>query len=364
MSVSRSHYLQLAQVLPGETTIEGTLAPPSIDDLEPLLTLAVEQKVLPALGHPDAIRTLDLPTELASDLTAIFAGNTRRNIDLRNQAIEAIRALNQEGIAPLLLKGGAAMLDGIYKVPGALITSDIDVVVPEEDLLRSLQALLRAGFEETKPFRSNRHHIPPLLHRRTQTILELHRWIMRRGTDRLLPASEYWARTQMRTNPETGSYQVLDPTDALVHSIVHCQLHHVAYLCRSVRMKNLYDFALIARQHEGSIDWDRVQNCSRVPLQTKAARWHMALTRELFPWSGVPAVADEDPFRRLKPNMRPEARSSYCRQMKLISTLIFEPDFACGHYFGRLFSASRWRRTFSEVSALVRYAGSSAANRN
>ncbi|HYP12282.1 MAG TPA: nucleotidyltransferase family protein, partial [Bryobacteraceae bacterium] len=152
----------------------------------------------------------------------------------------------------------------------------------------------------------------------------------------------------------SGRYRLLHPTDALVHNIVHAQLHHAAYLCRSVRMKNLYDFALIASRSGSLIDWESIQHAARAPLYPRAARWHMALARELFPWSGIPAMDSSDPFARLRSGMSPRRELSYKRNMNRLNTLLFEPRFVSGRLLRKLFSPFSLPQTLHEASGAAR----------
>ncbi|HYP12672.1 MAG TPA: nucleotidyltransferase family protein, partial [Bryobacteraceae bacterium] len=188
MNPLKARYLQLAALLPGGTSDHPVTSPPSLVELAPFLKLASQQRMIPALGHPRAAAALNLPPEVAEDLARILELNTRRNQDLKAQTIDAVEALNCEGIDPLVLKGAAALLDDHYKIPGGVVIADVDMVVPEKELARCYQVLQRSGFVQTAPVRWDRHHLPPLLHEKTSTTLELHRWLAKRGVQDLLPA--------------------------------------------------------------------------------------------------------------------------------------------------------------------------------
>jgi hypothetical protein len=92
---------------------------------------------LQKLGLRDALpqATLDYLDELATIVR-------RRNTRVVDQVIEVGRILNRVDVTPVLLKGGANLLRGLY--PDRTMT-DLDVLVPA-DMLDSCAASLRIAF--------------------------------------------------------------------------------------------------------------------------------------------------------------------------------------------------------------------------
>ena len=88
-----------------------------------------------------------LPDELRDYLRELHQLSKERNAQLRAQLLEAVRQLNRIDIAPVLLKGAMHLVTDVYGDPGARIMSDIDLLVPGENIEDCLTALHGLGYE-------------------------------------------------------------------------------------------------------------------------------------------------------------------------------------------------------------------------
>ena len=89
-----------------------------------------------------------LENDIRQYLCDLHAMNRNRNLHLRGQLIEAIDSLNSVGITPLLLKGSGQLVSPIHKDPDSRIMSDLDILIPPEEVPKALDALAGKGYKE------------------------------------------------------------------------------------------------------------------------------------------------------------------------------------------------------------------------
>jgi len=138
----------------------------------PLLYARIQQKELNAY----------CPTDFVEALQVIHAANQKRNAAYRQILREAIKALNDAGIIPVLLKGAHA-LAGLMPDHKERIISDIDLLILDDKVSNAKAVLLAAGFFQAMKEHSwvddsddiNHHHIAPLYHPTLNGYVELHR---------------------------------------------------------------------------------------------------------------------------------------------------------------------------------------------
>lgn len=135
------------------------------------------------------------------------------------------RALDGEGLRPVLLKGAAYQALGLPLARGRMF-GDVDLLVPREQLERTESALLRQGWEpepmsayDQRYYRRWMHEIPPLRHRHRASVLDLHHAL-------LPPTSRIAVRNALLFDalqplPEWPGLSALAPADLLLHSATH-----------------------------------------------------------------------------------------------------------------------------------------------
>src|SRR6185436_1595897 len=107
------------------------------------------------------------PPEVRGCLETLLELNGRRN-RLMLQALEgAVASLNGAAIAPVLLKGAAALAEDLYPDPGMRIVGDLDLLVREAEVDGAVAALEKAGFgvgTARQSFDADPHHLPLRVH--------------------------------------------------------------------------------------------------------------------------------------------------------------------------------------------------------
>ena len=88
----------------------------------------------------------DLPTEVREYFEAIHALNSRREKAMLDALEPALRTLNSAGVEPILLKGAAHLIEGLYP-PGARLVGDVDILIVPNLAEPATRSLVEAGYE-------------------------------------------------------------------------------------------------------------------------------------------------------------------------------------------------------------------------
>jgi hypothetical protein len=134
------------------------------------------------------------------------------------------RALDSLAGPVILLKGAAYKALQLDFSQGRLAT-DVDILVPRDQLPQAEQALLASGWEHMKHdqyeqhyYREWSHELPPLRHKERGTVVDLHHNILP-STARLKPDA---AKLIRAARPMEGRrLYTLSPTDSILHRVAH-----------------------------------------------------------------------------------------------------------------------------------------------
>ncbi|WP_431288080.1 nucleotidyltransferase domain-containing protein [Roseateles chitinivorans] len=191
---------------------------------------------------------------------------SRRQVQMLRREVDLLRQTLDELAGPLILLKGAAYALGEHAPALGRMFSDIDLLIPPEQLPRCETLLLVHGWDfdedldayDQRYYREWMHELPPLHHKRRGTSLDVHHT--------LLPPT---ARTPLdsralfdapRPLPGLPGVFVLPPEDMLLHSAAH--LFHEGELPNGLR--DLFDLDALMREF-GAIDgfWPRLAERAR-----------------------------------------------------------------------------------------------------
>jgi hypothetical protein len=88
-----------------------------------------------------------VPDDVCACVRDIYRRNVRRNDRLFAQLEEAVAAMNDRGVTPVLLKGAATLATTPYGRRGVRLMADLDVIVRPEETERAVAALTAIGYE-------------------------------------------------------------------------------------------------------------------------------------------------------------------------------------------------------------------------
>ncbi len=180
-------------------------------------------------------------------------GRLRAEEQMR-QAGRIIAALNEAGLRPLVLKGTAAHLTGLYP-PGARLCCDIDLLLPAGATEAAVDILRCHGYGEAAgsaaPVKPEAKHAPRLFHPDGMFGVELHRHLTQ-GLRAVLPADE--ALAAARPLPAGGPDALVLRSD---HRIIHCIGHMIEdyWRGRQLSLRQFVELRELVHQAAAPLDW-------------------------------------------------------------------------------------------------------------
>ena len=219
----RDQRLPLLLTVPTDPDRLSTL---SLREWDRLLPLARHTGVLgrfyQQLADDHLLERIPAPVLPHLEAAHITAAEHERMIHWEVNRIQ--RTLAYTSISVVLLKGAAYVMAGLPCARGRLV-SDVDILVPKEQLALVERALQQHGWEtaeldtyDQQYYRRWMHVLPPLRHRLRGTLVDLHHTILPE-TSRLKPDP---AKLLANARPLEGTrFQVLAPTDMVLHSAAH-----------------------------------------------------------------------------------------------------------------------------------------------
>lgn len=166
-----------------------------------------------------------IPSQPRAHLESALVVATAQGAAVRREAEHVRQALNSLGIEPVLLKGGAYLMANLPASQGRLFT-DLDILVPQDRLPEVEATLMLCGWASThhdpydqRYYRRWMHELPPMLHIRRMTVLDVHHAIVP-ATAALKPSSAALLAASIPLSEYPG-IRVLAPADMVLHSATH-----------------------------------------------------------------------------------------------------------------------------------------------
>jgi hypothetical protein len=229
---------------------------------ETFVKLAGGSLVAPAVLEAARRNGIDdlLPAEVASFLEGMAVLNRQRNERIRSEAVELAALLNQRGVVPVLLKGGANLLSGLYAGPGDRVMVDIDLLVPESLLVDCASDMREHGYEVVADngYPAS-HHYSPMARPGTAAAVELHARPIADPHGGLLSPDEIFA-TASPMHLGQAILAIPSARARIIHAIAHTQLADHGYLYGRLSLRELLDYALLCETAEDEVDWPDIRS--------------------------------------------------------------------------------------------------------
>ena len=234
--------------------VAAILSSPALDWRE-VVVLAGTHLISPALWLGFRAQGLSgsLPEDAGHYLKTLYGLNRARNDGLKLQLRDAIHALNRQGISPMLLKGAAYLMLDTHGDPGARIVSDLDLLIPGEEIETARDALKDIGyFAMTDKDRPGHHHLSPLVRYESPAAVELHTEALTRSCRPSAPTELIRETGEPR---EDGRYSVPSATHAILHRFLHDQIvdRHADQFV--IPLRAVQDLAALVDFYGSKIDW-------------------------------------------------------------------------------------------------------------
>ena len=182
------------------------------------------------LEQADVLR--QLPASISRHLDSAMLVHNKQKRDLTFDGARIRQTLDSIGVKFILLKGGAYLQAGLPVGRGRLI-SDLDIIVPHQQIGKVEKALNDAGWESShvdsyneRYYRQWMHEIPPLFNRKRGTTLDIHHTILPPTAAADIDASLLFeGLLEVQPGVFTLSWQ-----DMVIHSATHLfhegEFHH------------------------------------------------------------------------------------------------------------------------------------------
>jgi len=171
----------------------------------------------------------DVPNAPVAHLRAALQVAAAQRVEVQREIAHVRDALRELPGRLILLKGAAYVAAGLPAAEGRLF-SDTDILVPKDQLPAAESALLLRGWAGTHHsaydqhyYRHWMHELPPLVHLRRQTALDVHHAIAPE-TARLRPPSALLLAAAVPIAGD-GGLATLAPADMVLHSMLHLDVN-------------------------------------------------------------------------------------------------------------------------------------------
>jgi hypothetical protein len=214
------------------------------------------------LRNPD-LNTL-VPQRILQQLQNLNYVSLGRNVLLQDSLSKLLSAFSQEGIPVIVLKG-AALLGSVYQDISLRPMSDLDILIHPEDLDRAEAIALRQGYaqiwgEETRDDAiTNGRHLPNLIHREKQIMLEIHHHIVGANEPYHFDLSGFWARAVPLKTLGAGAL-TLSPEDLLIHLSIKFLLDR--HYNSGSALGQLCDISEVIKHYGDSFDWNLLEKAA------------------------------------------------------------------------------------------------------
>ena len=213
-------------------------------------------------------------------LEMILDANRDRNQRILAQVHTIAMQLNQVDIEPLLMKGVASLITGVYEDVGIRMMTDIDLLVPKDKLMISVAALENIGYKPLAgyTYATYHHQYIPLVCEGTAASLELHPRLVRIGTQ-ILPTKEVWHDAQPLSFRDTH-VRLPSPPHRIQHNIIHTYMMDSNYSMATINLMQLYEFAMLRESLKEQLDWQTIATAFKP--QTKLFHSYVAMAHYLL----------------------------------------------------------------------------------
>jgi len=186
-----------------------------------------------------------VPDDLVIYLREMQAANLRRNEAILEQMRSVGAVLAAEGVAGVVLKGGAELLAPTYPNPAFRFLSDLDILVPKADIDRIAGRFQMGGavaLEMSEIDSRDHHHVAPLMRPDWPVQVELHR-SLGQGEWRNLLSPDAVATTARPS--DVPGLAVPSAAYRLAHAVQHAQLQPPRYRDGRLSLRDVVEFEVM-----------------------------------------------------------------------------------------------------------------------
>jgi len=244
-----------------EWTLTDGIENLSTDDWDEVIQLAGINKAIPLLYHHLRIthKIAGIPAELKQKLLDASLFSSDCNVRLYYELSRLLKALNNEGVPVIVLKG-SALAELVYPSIALRPMIDIDLLVKGNDIQEADRVLSQLGYEfelgVTGSSYPKRHtdYVKHIGYRGKDFDIDLHSKIYG------LPGLDPWINALPAKIASTDTF-ILGPEDFLLYLCLHLDHHIRTEGC--ARLVWWWDILELIKHYQGKLNWDYVIQTAR-----------------------------------------------------------------------------------------------------
>ncbi len=251
-------------------------------DWDLLLELALRHSVSPSLWRRLRERKLvdAVPSGARNQLKMRHHVNAIKNARFLDEAREIAAGLNGVGVVPIVLKGGVPLFEEAARESEcSQMMHDLDFLVRQEDLDRSVRALSDMGYRPIEGMERWTYHYPPLARPGALAPIDLHVFV---GQQRDVVSPEAAWRKAVALPADGVDLMALSPTHRVIHNVFHSQVQDRGHSLALVYLKQLLRLDQLCRRHGQAIDWIEVRQTMDSHGLGKYLAYRLYLARRLL----------------------------------------------------------------------------------
>jgi hypothetical protein len=321
-----------------------TYAPTPIPDLiGRYLAIAQPEQPVSSLPSPEVV---DYLCAVGLGPIAYFVYGTRyreespdsyaklRSADLTTRVIysqqaaateELLLAFGDAGVRAILLKG-ISVAERYYRLPHHRVMGDIDILFDRADIERAVNLVHKLGYEriprlQADPFSERHHHLPPVRHRQSGVVVELHTGLFSLSSP--ATSQSIFAIESVRQHVVLSSFRETTAgrlsTD---YELLYILAHWAADTKWGVNVLGALDVLCISRSSSPQPDWHEV----RLLIGNQA--WLSNCVAVFFLYLGNTKLFDVP--AELKEFLHSRERTFGVRNLKLLCSVVHAFPFGSG----------------------------------
>lgn len=253
-------------------------APPADVDWMSVIGLANQTLTTPALiDFVDRYASV-LPEDVCTYVRQIYRRNVLRNERLADQLEEAVVAMNDHGVTPVLLKGAATLAATPNERRGVRLMCDLDIMVMPDEAERAIAALRAIGYGiHAEASRESRKWFVELIRSIDVGSIDLHQ---------AAPGPAHFYRDPALSNcvPSPlgrGSVRIPTPTYRALMLIIHDQFQDYGYWLGDLDLRHLIELRDLSSSM-GGLDWEELTSHISGELMKNAVETQLIALAELL----------------------------------------------------------------------------------
>lgn len=256
----------------------GTL--PERVDWVSLIGLANQTLTTPALIDLVCRFEREIPQDVCAYVRDIHQRNLDRNDRLAAQLAEAVAAINERGVTPVLFKGAAMLATAPQARRGVRLMADLDILVAPGQVDAALDALGRIGYQlHFQTPDTEEKWFAELQRPRDAGMIDLHRSAPGPGYF-YRPSGDLLDHCKL-TSVGRGSAYVPTATYQALILIIHDQFQDYDYWTGEIDIRHLVELRDLNSSQEG-IDWNQLASFCPGALARNALESQLVALAELL----------------------------------------------------------------------------------